>query len=53
MRIFSRPGEWSIHDARGRKAAGLVPSSRQMRSLIRAIWDGFPEASKGRNPPIV
>ena len=31
----------------------LVSGSRRMRTLLRAIWDGLPERSKGRNPPIV
>ena len=53
MRIFSRPGEWSIQTPAVERPLRLVPSSRRMRSLIRAIWDGLPEASKGRNPPIV
>jgi hypothetical protein len=53
MRLFSRLGEWRIDSPAVDRSLRLVSGPRQMRTLLRAIWDGLPEQSKGRNPPIV
>jgi hypothetical protein len=53
MRLFSRLGEWRIESPAVSRPLRLVSGPRRMRTLIRAIWDGLPERSKGRNPPIV
>jgi hypothetical protein len=53
MRLFSRVGEWRIESPAVDRPLRLVSGPRRMRTLLRAIWDGLPEQSKGRNPPIV
>jgi hypothetical protein len=53
MRLFSRLGEWRIDSEAAERPLRLVSGPRRMRTLLRAIWDGLPERSKGRNPPIV
>jgi hypothetical protein len=53
MRLFSRLGEWRIESPAVKRPLRLVSGPRRMRTLLRAIWDGLPAPSKGRNPPIV
>jgi hypothetical protein len=53
MRLVSRLGEWRIDSPAFDRPLRLVSGPRRMRTLLRAIWDGLPERSKGRNPPIV